>query len=69
MAEQWKSPRKIEEEVKEYRAKRFEDYMVMVDEGKLTRELAITALREEIQYSDEATDILRGVGGDKRQDA
>lgn len=69
MAEQWKSPRKIEEEVQEYRAKRFEDYMVMVDEGKLTRELAITALREEIQYSDETTDILRGVGGDKRQDA
>jgi len=69
MTEQWKSPRKREEEVKEYRLKRFEDYMSMVDRGELTREIAITALREEIQYSDEATDILRGVGGDKRQDA
>lgn len=69
MAEQWKSPRKIEEEVREYRAKRFEDYMVMVDEGKLTRALAITALREEIQHSEEAEAILRGIGEDKRQDA
>lgn len=65
MAEQWKSPRKREEEVKEYRQKRFEDYMSMVDRGELTREIAITALREEIQFSDEATDVLRG----NRQDA
>ena len=69
MAEQWKSPRKIEEEVKAYRSQRFEDYMQQVDRGELTREIALTALREEIQYSDEATDILRGVGEDKRQDA
>lgn len=55
MAEEWKSPRKIEEEVKEYREKRFEDYMQMVDGGELTRELAFTALREEIEYSDEVT--------------
>ena len=68
MAEEWKSPRKREEEVKEYREKRFEDYMQMVARGELTRELAFTALREEIQYSDEATDILRGNEG-KRQDA
>jgi hypothetical protein len=53
--EEWKSPRKIEEEVKEYRLKRFEDYMVLVDRGELTRELAFTALREEIQYQDEVT--------------
>jgi uncharacterized protein YicC (UPF0701 family) len=53
--EEWKSPRKIEEEVKEYRLKRFEDYMTMVDNGELTRELAFTALREEIEYSDEVT--------------
>lgn len=50
--EAWKSPRKIEEEVNQYRAKRFEDYMVMVDEGKIERHLAIAALREEIIYSD-----------------
>lgn len=57
MTEQWKSPRKVEEEVKEYRAKRFEDYMVLVDKGELTRELAITALREEIEYSDQLTEF------------
>lgn len=55
MEQEWKSPRKIEEEVKEYRLKRFEDYMVMVDKGELTRELAFTALREEIQYQDDVT--------------
>lgn len=60
MAEEWKSPRKIEEEIKEYRLKRFEDYMQMEDRGELTRELAITALREEIEYTD-------GVHGNTRQ--
>lgn len=55
MTEQWKSPRKIEEEVAEYRLKRFEDYMVMVDKGELTRELAFIALREEIEASDNFT--------------
>lgn len=59
MAEQWKSPRKIEEEVKEYRAKRFEDYMVLVDKGELTRALAFTALREEIAYSDQLSELSR----------
>ena len=58
--EDWKSPRKIEEEVKEYRLKRFEDYMQMVDRGELTREIAITALRQEIEYSELASDVLRG---------
>ena len=52
MAEQWKSPRKIEEEIREYRLKRFEDYMQMVDRGELSRALAIQALREEIEYSE-----------------
>jgi len=50
---EWKSPRKIEEEVKLYRLKRFEDYMQMVDRGELTRILAIAALREEIAYSEQ----------------
>lgn len=49
---EWKSPRKIEEEVNVYRRKRFEDYMARVDEGELTLALACTALREEILYSD-----------------
>ena len=66
MTEQWKSPRKIEEEVKQYRSKRFEDYMVMVDEGKLTRALAITALREEIEHSEEAEAILRGITSERQ---
>jgi len=59
MEQEWKSPRKIEEEIREYKLKRFEDYMSMVDRGELAREIAITALREEIQYSEEASDVLR----------
>lgn len=57
MTEQWKSPRKIEEEVKAYRAKRFEDYMQMEDRGEITRELAIAALRQGIEYSDQITEL------------
>jgi len=50
MEKEWKSPRRIEEEARQYRLERFESYMQMVDEGKLTRALAIAALREEINY-------------------
>lgn len=64
MTEQWKSPRKIEEEVRKYKHKRFEDYMVMADEGKLTRALAITAFIEELENVESSTDVLRGVGKD-----
>lgn len=60
MTEQWKSPRKIEEEVSGYRQKRFEDYMVMADNGELTRALALTAFKEELEHSEEASNILRG---------
>jgi len=52
---EWKSPRKIEEEIKLYRLKRFEDYMRMVDRGELSRSLAIAALRDEIEYSTQLT--------------
>ncbi len=45
--EAWKSPRKIEEEIKQYRRDRFEVYMQAVDRGELTRELAIAAFHEE----------------------
>ena len=58
--EEWKSPRKLEEEAKEYRLKRFEDYMKLVDSGELPRELALTALREEVEYD--------GVRGDGRRE-
>lgn len=44
----WKSPRKIEEEIRLYQRKRFEDYMELEDVGMLTRELALAALREEL---------------------
>lgn len=50
--EEWKSPRKVEEEVAEYRRKRFEDYMQMVDRGDLDLAIACTALREEVEYSE-----------------
>jgi hypothetical protein len=49
MAEQWKSPRKVEEEIKQYQRDRFETYMQMSDDGVLERALAIIALREEIE--------------------
>lgn len=64
--EQWKSPRKREEEVKQYRSKRFEDYMVMADEGKLPRALAITAFREELQHCEEASMVLRGNSAERQ---
>jgi len=44
----WKSPRKIEEEIREYQRHRFEHHMSREDRGELNRALAIAALREEI---------------------
>lgn len=44
---EWKSPRKVEEEIKAYRRKRFEAYMEAADNGELSRELAIAAFRDE----------------------
>jgi len=49
MAETWKSPRKVEEEIKQYQRDRFESYMKLEDDGHLTRALAIVALREELE--------------------
>ena len=45
----WKSPRKVEEEIKQYQRERFEAYMKMADDGVLTQALGITALREELE--------------------
>lgn len=53
MAEQWKSPRKVEEEVRQYQIERFERQMQMVDRGELSRELAIVALKEEFENTAE----------------
>ena len=56
--EAWKSPRKVEEEVKQYKRSRFEWYMTQEDDGKMTRELAITALREELDNIEELAPTL-----------
>lgn len=53
MIDAWESPRAIEAKVSAYRAKRFEDYMGRVDAGELTQELALVALREEIDYQEQ----------------
>lgn len=53
--EQWKSPRKVEEEIHDYQRKRFEDYMEMADIGLISRELAVRALRDEVEIDPELT--------------
>lgn len=53
LGEQWKSPRKVEEEIKQYIRDRFEFYMLMVDEGKLPRDIAISAISEEVSHIEE----------------
>lgn len=53
--EQWKSPRKVEEEIRDYQRKRFDDYMEMVDVGLISRELAVRALRDEVEIDPELT--------------
>lgn len=45
----WKSPRKVEEELRDYQRNRFEAYMRMADDGAITRELGIAALRDEME--------------------
>lgn len=49
MTEVWKSPRKIEEEVRNYKRERFEHHMTEADEGRVTREMAIKALEQELE--------------------
>ena len=39
--------------------------MQMVDRGELTRAIACQALREEIQFSEEASDVLRGIASER----
>ena len=65
--EVWKSPRKVEEEIKEYRRKRFEKYMEMADRGEIPRKLAIQALREEDEsgiWVPESEDVDSDRGGE-----
>jgi hypothetical protein len=51
----WKSPRKIAEEIRDYQRKRFEDYMELADIGLISRELAIQALKNECEINPELT--------------
>ena len=52
---EWKSPRKIDEEIRNYQRKRFEDYMSMADLRIISRELAIQAMRDEVEIDPELT--------------
>ena len=46
---EWQSPRKIEEDRRQYLYKRFEYFMSMVDDGIMSEEDAMDALRQEIE--------------------
>lgn len=46
---EYKSPRKVEEEVKAYNLERFERYMQLADDGVLERSLAIIAFKDEVE--------------------
>jgi hypothetical protein len=52
MSEVWKSPRQIEKEVTDYKKRRFEYWWGEQDRGAISRNLALTALREEMNYAD-----------------
>lgn len=51
----WKSPRKIEEEIRDYQRHRFEGYMELADVGLISREMAIRAMQDEIEIDPELT--------------
>lgn len=44
MQETWKSPRKVEEEVRQYQRSRFEQLWADYDNGKITREEFVTQI-------------------------
>lgn len=56
----WKSPRKLEEEKNLYVRQRFESYMLLEQQGKITRAFALSALREELAYAEELDDCPTG---------
>lgn len=45
---EWVSPRRTDEEFAAYRHRRFEAYMIQVDNGTLERSVALGALSEEM---------------------
>lgn len=46
----WKSPRAVAAEIRDYRHQRFEHYMSLVDDGNMVLSLACLALQEEMAY-------------------
>lgn len=53
---EWKSPRKVNEEIRDYKRARFEHWMTKEDNGELVREMAIAALRSEMENIEEVND-------------
>ena len=52
MDREWKSPRKIEEEIRQYMHERFEKIMTDVDLGKIEHGMAMAALEKEFRASE-----------------
>lgn len=50
---EWKSPRKVEEEIRQYHLDRFERQMQAVDRGDIPLAIGIQALREEVENTAE----------------
>lgn len=50
--QEWKSPRRLAEEAQACLRRRFEDYMAMQDRGELPRDVALAALRDEVDFID-----------------
>ena len=48
----WKSPRKVEEEITLYKRERYEYYMTMADSGLMTPEDAALAYQDELDNPD-----------------
>lgn len=51
MGEQWKSPRKIEEEIRFYLQSRFEYHYKRWEDGEITREEMIEMMNKETQWA------------------
>lgn len=56
--EGWRSPRKIEEDIRLYRRKRFEFYMELVELGLLSTDEAVAELRAEIEDDNPPTEPI-----------
>lgn len=52
MGEQWKSPRKVEEEIRQYLMQRFEYHYKRWENGEITREEMIQVMNDETNWAD-----------------